>query len=74
MRVCISRVQDVTGQLAGEKLPSLLADVTMQGFPPTMTKFSEATAEKAWPTTVSVSPSLPVAGEVETSTGVSASA
>lgn len=50
-----------------------VALVTGHGSPPTVTVLSAAVSEKPWPVSVSISPGLAAAGEVDSSNGVLAS-
>ena len=70
-RVCICCVQDVTGQLAAVNDASFEAASISQGWPPTVTLFSEAVSERPWAVTVRFVPSFPVDGDVDARTGVS---
>ena len=66
-------VHALTGQAGAEYELSWAALVTVHAWPPTVTTLLLAVSEKPKPLSVRVSPGLAVVGEMESSTGVSAS-
>ena len=63
-------MHESTGQGAWMYELSTVALMAIQGWPPTVMVLSSGVSESVWPETVSMSPALPLDGEVASSCGV----